>query len=136
MAKDILHDGFLRFALTSSPHRDDEPHAYLRTIVQNLVLEQYRKESYFVDYQQQADHEEPTTVSAEHLADIKQRLELVTQIIQDLPPRCRQVFVMYRIEGFAQKEIASQLEISLNMVERHLIRALLDIRTAREKFLK
>ncbi|SDK13552.1 RNA polymerase sigma-70 factor, ECF subfamily [Methylophilus rhizosphaerae] len=136
MASDILHDGFLRFALTSSPNRAHEPHAYLRTIVQNLLLEQYRRESYFADYQQQADLEEPFTVSVEHLADIKQRLELVTQIIQDLPPRCRQVFVMYRIEGYAQKEIASQLNISLNMVERHLIRALLDIRAAREQFLK
>ncbi len=135
MAKDILHDGFLRFALTTSPHREHEPHAYLRTIVQNLMLEQYRKDSYFADYQQQTDLEEPITVSAEHLADIKQRLELVYQIIQDLPPRCRQVFVMYRIEGYAQKEIASQLAISLNMVERHLIRALLDIRGAREQFL-
>ncbi len=135
-AKDILHDGFLRFALTTSPHRNEEPHAYLRTIVQNLLLEQYRKDSYFADYQQQADLEEPASVSTEHLADIKQRLALVTQIIQDLPPRCRQVFIMYRIEGHAQKDIAEQMQISLNMVERHLIRALLDLRAAREKFLK
>lgn len=135
-AKDILHDGFLRFALTTSPHRSEEPHAYLRTIVHNLILEQYRKDSYLADYQQQADLEQATTISSEHLADIKQRLELVTQIIQDLPPRCRQVFIMYRIEGYAQKEIARQLNISLNMVERHLIRALLDLRNARAQFLK
>lgn len=135
-AKDILHDGFLRFALTTSPNRGQEPHAYLRTIVQNLLFEHYRKERYFAEYQQQADLEEPVTISVEHLADIKQRLELVTQIIQDLPPKCRQVFVMYRIEGHAQKDIATQLNISLNMVERHLIRALLDLRAAREQFLK
>lgn len=135
-AKDILHDGFLRFALTTSPNRGQEPHAYLRTIVQNLLLEHYRKERYFAEYQQQADLEEPVTISVEHLADIKQRLELVTQIIQDLPPKCRQVFVMYRIEGHAQKDIATQLNISLNMVERHLIRALLNLRAAREQFLK
>lgn len=135
-AKDILHDGFLRFALTTSPNRGQEPHAYLRTIVQNLLLEHYRKERYFAEYQQQANLEEPVTISVEHLADIKQRLELVTQIIQDLPPKCRQVFVMYRIEGHAQKDIATQLNISLNMVERHLIRALLDLRAAREQFFK
>lgn len=134
-AKDILHDGFLRFALTTSPNRDPEPHAYLRTIVQNLILEQYRKDNYFHQYQQEIDTEEPHTVSAEHLADIRQRLELVTQIIQDLPARCRQVFVMYRIEGRPQQEIATQLNISLNMVERHLIRALLDLRAARQQFL-
>ena len=135
-AKDILHDGFLRFALTNSPNRGQEPHAYLRTIVQNLILEHHRKQRYFKDYLQQAELEEPTTVSVEHLADIKQRLELVTLIIQDLPPKCRQVFILYRIEGHTQKEIAERVQISLNMVERHLIRALLDIRSARDQFLK
>ena len=35
-----------------------------------------------------------------------------------------------------QNQIAEQLNISLNMVERHLIRALLDIRAARKQLLE
>lgn len=134
-ARDILHDGFLCFALSRNTDRLQEPHAYLRTIVQNLVVEKYRKDRYAQHYLDSTDFDEASVPSPEHLADIKQRLVLLNQIIQDLPSRCREVFILFRIEGHSQKQIASDLNISLNMVERHLIRALLDIRAAREQLL-
>ena len=134
-AKDILHDGFLSFALSNNPDQRHQPHAYLRTIVQNLVVEKYRKDTYAQNYLDSIEFDEASIPSPEHLADIKQRLDLLSQIIQDLPPRCREVFILFRIEGHSQKQIASDLNISLNMVERHLIRALLDIRSAREQLL-
>ncbi len=135
-AYDILHDALIRFALTKNPNRENQPHAYLRTITQNLVLEGYRKDSYFRKYQSSLGYEELTAPSPEHLADLRQRLILLNQIIENLPVRCREVFIMYRIEGIKQNQIAKQLNISLNMVERHLIRALLDIRTLREQVLE
>jgi RNA polymerase sigma-70 factor (ECF subfamily) len=134
-AKDILHDGFLCFALSSNPSRLQEPHAYLRTIVQHLVVEKYRKDTRSQNYLDSIEFEEASVPSPEHLADIKQRLMLLNQIIQDLPPRCREAFILFKIEGLSQKQIAVNLGISLNMVERHLIRALLDIRSAREQLL-
>lgn len=134
-AHDILHDGFLRFALSRNPNRHQQPEAYFQTIVQNLLLEKYRKDTHVLEYQQSHEFIQATTPSAEHLADVKQRLELLTQIIQDLPPRCREVFIQFRIEGQSQTSIAAQLGISTNMVERHLIRALLDIRAARQQLL-
>lgn len=134
-ANDILHDGFLRFALSRNPNRHQQPHAYFQTIVQNLILEKHRKDTHSLEYQQFHELTHANTPSAEHLADVKQRLELLTQIIQDLPPRCREVFIQFRIEGQSQSSIAAQLGISLNMVERHLIRALLDIRTSRQQLL-
>jgi RNA polymerase sigma factor (sigma-70 family) len=135
VAYDVLHDALIRFALTKNPSRYEQPHAYLRTISQNLVLEKYRKDSHIQDYQNAMQQDELTAPSAEHLADLKQRLLLLEQIIQDLPLRCREVFILFRIEEISQKEIAKQLNISLNMVERHIIRALLDIRAARELLL-
>jgi RNA polymerase sigma-70 factor (ECF subfamily) len=134
-AKDILHDGFIRFALSSNPNRHNQPHAYLQTIVHNLILEKYRKDTYVLDYQESNEQQAATSPSAEHIADVKQRLILLSQIIQDLPPRCREVFILYRIDGQSQQSIATHLNISVNMVERHLIRALLDLRAARIQLL-
>ncbi len=136
LACDILHDALIRFAVTKNPNREQQPHAYLRTITQNLVLERYRKESYAQSYQQSLGYEELSTPSPEYLTDLRQRLILVSQIIDELPARCQEVFIMFRLEGVKQKQIAEQLGISLNMVERHLIRALLDIRSAREALLE
>ena len=134
-AYDILHDALIRFALTKNPNRQQQPHAYLRTITQNLMLEKYRQESYSKNYQNSLNDEELTAPSPEHLADLRQRLMLLNQIIEDLPARCREVFILFRLDGIKQNQIAEQLNISLNMVERHLIRALLDIRAARKQLL-
>ena len=38
----------------------------------------------------------------------------------------------FRIEGLPQQEIAAQLGISLNMVQRHIMRAMLDLLEARD----
>lgn len=135
-AYDILHDALLRFALTKNPRREEQPHAYLRTITQNLLLENYRKNSYFRSYQDSLGYEVLTAPSTEHLADLQQRLILLNSVIENLPARCREVFILFRIDGIKQAEIARQLNISLNMVERHLIRALLDIRALREQVLE
>jgi DNA-binding CsgD family transcriptional regulator len=39
---------------------------------------------------------------------------------------------MYRVEGHTQAEIAAALGISKNMVERHVMRAIIDLSSARE----
>ena len=57
--------------------------------------------------------------------------ELKTKIektIQSLPDRCREVFILSRIEGLKNKEIADQLNINIKNVERHLNRALQSFR--------
>ncbi len=135
IAQDILHDGFLNFAFSKNPNRFAQPNAYLRTIVQNLAFEKYRKDAYLQSYLDSIEFDEASIPSPEHLADIKQRLLLLDQIIQDLPARCREVFVLFRIDGLSQSQIAKDINISINMVERHLIRAMLDIRAAREQLI-
>ena len=39
---------------------------------------------------------------------------------------------MFRVDGYKQSEIATELGISLNMVERHVMRAMISLREARE----
>lgn len=46
-----------------------------------------------------------------------QELELLTQAIQSLPDRCRQVLTLRKIYGLSQKEIAAQLGIAEHTVE-------------------
>lgn len=52
--------------------------------------------------------------------ELKQKIE---QTIQNLPERCREVFILSRISGLKNKEIAEKLDISIKNVERHLSRA-------------
>ena len=47
----------------------------------------------------------------------REELDLLTEAIRALPERCRHVFLLRKIQGLSQKEIASRLGITENTVE-------------------
>jgi len=57
--------------------------------------------------------------------ELKQKIE---KTIQSLPDRCREVFIMSRMKGLKNKEIAEELNINIKNVERHLSRAMQSFR--------
>ena len=60
---------------------------------------------------------------------IEQELKVkIEKTIQNLPDRCREVFVLSRMDGLKNKEIAEKLDINIKNVERHLNRALQSFR--------
>lgn len=142
-ARDVLHDSLLRFVLAQKTDEIQQPHAYLRTVVGNVLSDLHRDAARYRSLDdplwQVADAVGAGSLvpveyspSPERLADLQQRLQAVQRILDCLPSRCREVFWMFRVEGCAQPEIAARLGISLNMVERHVMRALVDLRNARE----
>lgn len=137
-AYDVLHDALLRFALAQHQQPIAQPNAYLRRVAHSVLIDHFRKEARYCELpDDQAEFTDSVqgsalAPSAEHLLDIQQRLHALQRILDCLPPRCREVFWLARIECCPQREIAERLGISLNMVERHLMRALLDLRNARE----
>jgi RNA polymerase sigma-70 factor (ECF subfamily) len=60
---------------------------------------------------------------------IEEELKIkIEKTIKSLPERCREVFILSRIEGLKNKEIAEKLDINIKNVERHLNRALQSFR--------
>ena len=57
--------------------------------------------------------------------ELKNKIE---KTIHSLPERCREVFILSRIEGLKNREIAEKLKINIKNVERHLSRALQSFR--------
>lgn len=141
-AQDVLHDAFVRYALSGRHETLAVPHAYLRTVVRSVLADHAREQVRWTplpaghgDEPQPAamGSATPTAPSAEFLLDLQQRLTAVQAIIDGLPPRCREVFWLCRVEGLTQPEIARRLDITLNAVERHLMRALIDLRGLRDR---
>jgi RNA polymerase sigma-70 factor, ECF subfamily len=60
---------------------------------------------------------------------------LINQSISELPEKCRQVFMMSRMEGKKNSEIASELDISVKSVEANVTRALKTLRIKLSEYL-
>ncbi len=65
-----------------------------------------------------------TTYSEEELF----RLEQIRKVVDGLPAQCRTVFTMSCLDGKKYKEIAEELQISVNTVKSHILKAYRDIR--------
>lgn len=74
----------------------------------------------------------------DHIADVAetiscaQELEILEEAIATLPPRCREVVVLQKIQGFTNQEIAQRLGISVHTVNAQMVLGLMRCR----KFLR
>ncbi len=69
--------------------------------------------------------EEP---SQERHVQARQQLDRLYAAIERLPPKCRQVFLLNRVDHMTYPQIARHCGISASMVEKHITRALAALR--------
>jgi RNA polymerase sigma-70 factor (ECF subfamily) len=60
--------------------------------------------------------------------------QVLYNAIDNLPPKCKQVFVMSRTHGLTYEEIAEELGIAKKTVDNHIGKALSILRTEMNKF--
>lgn len=107
------------------------PRAFLYRIASNLVIDHLRQERSRARYVRPVSPSDDIAdvadaiPSAESALEAKRRLTRLVRAVDELPPRCREVFMLRKFEGLEQAEVASTLGISRNMVEKHLRKALL-----------
>jgi RNA polymerase sigma-70 factor (ECF subfamily) len=58
----------------------------------------------------------------------KQELAIVRAALEDLAPKCREVFVLNRFENLSYTEIAAELDLSVSMIEKYVSQALSHLR--------
>jgi RNA polymerase sigma factor (sigma-70 family) len=58
----------------------------------------------------------------------EQELAIVRAALEELAPRCREVFVLNRFEHLSYREIAVELELSVSMIEKYVSQALSHLR--------
>ena len=56
---------------------------------------------------------------AEEKLDARRKLAALSMAIAELPPMCRKVFILRKVEGLPVKEVAARLNISVSAVEKH-----------------
>jgi RNA polymerase sigma factor (sigma-70 family) len=118
---DIVQEAYARVLQASETNTIDSPKAFLFATARNLALGRVRhqKVSGVNDGLAEIALESVLDESADvpHAVGRAQELELLTQAIQPLPARCRQVLTLRKIYGLSQKAVAAQLGIAEHTVE-------------------
>ena len=105
--------------------------AYLYTALQNKIYNHYQKELTRRQYEQAAAmHMSSVGNDVSGKYESKELEKKIHEEIQQLPQQCRKVFLMSREEQLPYKEIAKELNISVNTVDQHIQKALRIIRTS------
>ncbi len=135
-AADASQETYMRMVAALSRTSIEHPSALLFRIATNVALRMRnrgRLERTLFAAKCEAELAEVVDGYAlpERQAIARQELRRLAGLIDALPPRCREVFLLSRLDGLPNGEIAVRLGISRNMVEKHIIKALLQCRRSR-----
>jgi RNA polymerase sigma-70 factor (ECF subfamily) len=125
-ARDIAQEAYLRL-MRYREHQDPTSlKALVFRIATNLVIMRARALRARPEHEPlEAALEVPANdPSLERQLFTEQQLARLTEIIQRLPPKCQQAFVLSRFHNMGYQEIADRLRISVKMVEKHIAHAL------------
>ena len=132
-AQDLVQETFERvLARMSNGESIQNARALLYETGRNLLIDRHRRAQHRMhDGENALDNvAAPATTHPDVMYAGRERVGLLMTAIESLPPRCREAFVRHRIDGLSQAEVAREMQISLNMVERHIMLAVATCRKA------
>lgn len=117
---DVVQEAFVRVLTANECQPIASPKAFLFATARNLVLARLRHQKVAGDFSLAENdlagiYDERADVANEVAR--AQELALLTEAIQSLPTRCRQIITLRRIYGLSQKQVAAELGISEHTVE-------------------
>ncbi len=120
---DILQEVFIKALRVYQKNGIDSPKPYLFRLTRNLATDYLRRKK-VIEFKVLEEKEESFVVDSQtdildHL-NKHQELELLNKAIKALPPKCRQVITLRKVEGLSHKEICNQLGINANTVETQI----------------
>ncbi len=125
--EDIIQEAYCKLASLSSVDHILSPRAYFLTVAKNIALVHVRRARIVrMESIDEIERLEVTsdTPSPEQIIAGRAELARLQGLISSLPERCRRIFVMRKVEGLPQKEIARILGLSETTIENDAAKGL------------
>jgi RNA polymerase sigma factor (sigma-70 family) len=135
--EDILQDAFVRSFEAQSRYKIRNPRAFLLRTATNLALNHASRSGYRTtsDVEDLAASGAYATASesVEAAVDADDRFQEFCRAVGGLPEQCRRAFILKKVYGLSQREIAAELEVTESTVEKHIAKGLLLCRDALDR---
>jgi RNA polymerase sigma-70 factor (ECF subfamily) len=132
-AEDIVQDCFIKlWEKKEELNISGNINAYLAKMVRNRSLDFIKKRKIQTS---ELNESYQGTIENNDLLELDDLQSSIDHVIDNLPEKCRQTFVLSRFEELSYQEIAEQLDISKKTVEAHISKALKSLRKNLKQFL-
>lgn len=129
-AYDLVQESFTRvYAAERAGTQVHDPRALLYRTARNLLIDRYRRadtaSSVLVPEGGGLDdvlevQACPSVLEPEAAFAARQRLEQVVQVVDSLPPRCREAFILVKFDGLSHAQTAQRMGIAVKTVEMQI----------------
>lgn len=124
--EDIVQETYVRICQIDNKEKITSPKSFMYKTARNLALDYQKKAS--IRLVDGIDNMEAFESSlSDHIKDEMYESALThsefshfCEAVRQLPLQCRKVFVLKKVYGYSQREIAAQLSLSESTVEKHI----------------
>jgi len=128
--EDIVQETYVRVCQFKTKGEIREPRALMLKTAKNIALDHIKRaewrlsssledESMLVERDNDDSSVDPfNQVASDH------EFGQFCEIVRELPQQCKKVFVLKKVYGYSQREIARELDISESTVEKHVARGM------------
>lgn len=126
---DLVQETLIRTLTRNKIDKIENIQAYTNQVAKSVMYNHWQK-----SISQPSNAEEIEQLTSENInpeihAINLQKIKLVNNVLDSMPPLRKKVFKMRRIDGLTRSEIAEQLQISQESVKKHITRAMIQITT-------
>ena len=128
VASDLAQESYARvYAAERSGTNVHDPRALLYRTARNLLTDRYRRDATAAQVwdtdstEVEPDaHQGPAAQEPEVALSTRQRFERIAQVVDGLPPRCREAFILVKFDGLTHAETAQRMGISVKTEEMQI----------------
>jgi RNA polymerase sigma factor (sigma-70 family) len=124
--EDIVQATYVRVCEYNTRNQIDEPKALMLSVARNLALDHVKRAEYKLTATFASDVELESAL-ARHAIDesyqtvtSNEEFSRFCDAVRQLPLQCRRVFVLKKVYGYSQREIAQELGVAESTVEKHI----------------
>ena len=128
LANDLVQETFIKVWNKRDDIKKETVKSLLYTIANNLLMNHFNHEKVVREHQKSSNMESSHVTSPQFQMEEAEFEEQLNRVIENLPPDCREVFLMNRIDKLKYAEIAERLDLSVKAIEKRMSKTLSIIR--------
>lgn len=136
-SEDIVQNVFLKIWEQRTRLKSDHSlKSFLYKLVYNEFIDLYRKNQSLFTLEKNYYNTINSVVLEDDSESFQKILNVVNKEISNLPPKCKEVFILSKKEGLTNIEIAEHLDVSIKTVEAQITKAFSILRSTLEEKVK